>query len=226
MHYTLEQKKELLAYLSQFLTSARNQRIDEVLAARTRYITVMLEDLHQSHNISAVIRSCDCFGIQDLHIFEQKNRYNVNQGIAKGAGQWIDVIRHRVPKKSVEDSLLELKEQGYAIAATSPHNHDYLLQEVPLDSKVALLFGTEDTGLSEEAFQLADMRVKIPMFGFTESFNISVSAALSLQSLVTRLYAGNYDWQLSDEEKLNTKLSWFRRIVRGSVALEKHFFSV
>ncbi len=166
-------EKDLIAYLESFLTERRRALFRKILEQRTRYLTVVLEDLYQPHNASAVLRSCECFGIQDIHIIENRNKYTVNPDIALGASKWLNLIKYNDQEDNTAVAIRSLKEQGYRIVATVPGKDATPLQEFDLTAgKAALLFGTELTGLTETAVSLADEKLVIPMYGFTESFNI------------------------------------------------------
>ena len=186
-----------ISYLSTLVSENKRDLIEKVLEYRTRYLTAVLENIEQPHNASAVIRSCDIFGVQDLHVIESEASFRAQTTIAKGANKWVDVYQYSTTKKCIDD----LKQKGYRIVATTPHAKGITLSELSLDRKTALLFGTEVTGLSDEAIEMADEYVTIPMFGFTESFNISVSAAICLHTLITKLHATDIDWQMPEEEK-------------------------
>lgn len=221
---TLEEKIKLVNHLSGFTTEHRIQLFDKVIKYRTRYITVVVEDIFQSHNASAVLRTCDCFGIQDIHIIENRNKFDVNPDIALGSAKWLTLHKHSNPVSNTLDTLNRLKEQGYRIAATTPHQNDCELAELNLDSKIALVFGTEVNGLSEEAKQAADLFVKIPMYGFTESFNISVSAAIILYHITEKMRKSDLAWQLNEEEILDIKLTWLKNTIKSSDLIEKRLF--
>jgi tRNA (guanosine-2'-O-)-methyltransferase len=209
-------EKELITYLEGFVTERRKELFRKVLDLRTRYLTVVLEDLYQSHNASAVLRSCDCFGIQDVHIIENRNKYTVNPDIALGASKWLHLIKYNRSEENTAEAVRTLKERGYRIVVTVPGE-----DAVPLDrfdlraGKAALFFGTELTGLSDTAIAMADERLVIPMYGFTESFNISVSAGIILSHLVPRLHKME-GWQLSGEEKEKIYLDWLKTSIKSS----------
>ncbi|WP_435622695.1 TrmH family RNA methyltransferase [Flagellimonas sp.] len=201
---------DLLAYLEGFLTEGRKQRFLEVLAQRTRFLTVAIEDVFQLHNTSAVIRSCDAFGIQDLHVVEDRFGKRLDKNIAMGAEQWVDVYRYG----TTTDCMDALKAQGYRIIGTTPHINSNYLMDFQVDEKTALFFGTEREGLSEEVMQKADGFLKIPMVGFSESLNISVSAAIILQELAKQLRSSSLDWQLSPIEILEKRLDWTKKSIK------------
>ena len=202
---------DLLEYLESFLTENRRERFNEVLAQRTRYFTVATEDVFQLHNTSAVIRSCDVFGIQDLHVIEVKHSKSIDKEIAMGAQKWVDIHTHH----SSSDCIKALREQGYQIVATTPHKNDGLLQDFDIGKPSCFFFGTEAEGLSETVMEQADCYLKIPMSGFTESLNISVSAAIILQHVTAKLRQSDIAWQLSEDEKLAIRLNWCKQTIRS-----------
>jgi tRNA (guanosine-2'-O-)-methyltransferase len=220
-----ETKKALAAYFSGFMTPERNSLFDKIIANRTRYLTVVLEDIYQSHNASAVLRTCDCFGVQDVHIIENRYEYSLNPEVTMGSSNWLSVHQYNSEQNNTAECLGKLKKEGFRIVATSPHANDTMLTEFDVEKgKFALVFGTEKEGLSELALSLADEFVKIPMYGFTESFNISVSAALSLFHLSEKIRKSSMHWHLSEEEMLDVKLDWMRYSIRNSALIEKKFF--
>jgi tRNA (guanosine-2'-O-)-methyltransferase len=213
-------------YLAQFVTERRQRRMEEVLDRRTRYLTVVLEDVYQPHNASAVLRSCEIFGVQDLHVVERQNAFRPNRDIALGAGQWLTLHHYREEEGQVSGTrraLQTLREQGYHVAAMTLREESMLLDDLELSQPVALCFGSEETGLSEEAHALADSFVKLPMFGFTRSFNISVTAALALNALTRRLHGSDLDWHLDEEERRALKLEWLAQSTRGGALLLQNF---
>ncbi len=207
--------------LKPFVTEARFRRFTEVLAQRTRHITVALEDIYQPHNASAVLRTCDCFGLQEVHIIENRNRYEVNPDVALGAAKWLDLVRYRGKENNTADCLAALRSAGYRIIATSPHSSGYTPETLPLDRKVALLFGTELEGLTPGALEMADDTILIPMVGFTESLNISVSAAILIHTLTNRLRASNSGWTLKSEDHDRVLLGWLKASIRGAEGIVK-----
>lgn len=203
---------DLLAYLEGFITPERKARFMEVLQNRTRYLTVALEDVYQLHNTSAVIRSCDVFGLQEAHLIEGRHGHRLDKNIAMGAQRWVDIHRHSNPSKCIK----ALRERGYHIVATTPRAGSTSLQDFSLKGPTALFFGTEKEGLSQEVLQQADAALYIPMHGFTESLNISVAAAIILQQLTTSLRASDLPWQLSPEEILQKRLDWTRKTIHSA----------
>lgn len=203
---------KLLSYLENFITSERTERFLQILEKRTKYITVAVEDVFQLHNTSAVIRSCEIFGIQEAHVIEGRFGKRLDKNIAMGAQQWVDVRRYN----NTIDCIKKLKNDKYKIIATTPHNDSCFLNDFKVDKKIALFFGTEKEGLSKEVIDQADGFLKIPMNGFTESLNISVSAAIIVQHLTSKLKEKNFSWQLTEEEKMEKRLDWTKKSI-GSI---------
>lgn len=216
--------KSFIDYLSNLITDERWQLMNNTLADRTRYLTVVLEDIYQPHNASAVLRTCDCFGIQDVHIIENKNKYSVNPDVALGASKWLNLKKYSEQENNTIACINTLKEQGYRIVATTPHTNDVDLEDFDLTKgKTALLFGSEQPGLSKIALEHADEFLKIPMYGFTESFNISVSASIILHHLRLRLNQSEINWGLSKQENEVILLDWLKRSIKRSDIIEKEF---
>lgn len=211
--------QQVLDAFYNMISESKQEKYDTIAADRTRYITVVMENLIKDHNASAVLRSCDCFGIQDLHAIEKNVRYEIQRNIAMGSGNWVDLHSHSEGESPSVTCLEQLKEQGYQIVSTSPHT-EMTVREVPLDKPIALVFGTEVSGISKEVAAMSDYLVRVPMYGFTESFNISVSAALALSRLRERLENSEYDWRLSEEEQIKLKIKWATRIIRDGEDVE------
>ncbi len=209
-------EEALIGLLEEYVTEHKSHLIKEVLDERTRHLTVVLEDLYHGHNISAVIRTCDCFGVQDLYITQRLHDYKVNPNIVRGASKWVTLEKYVRSEESTEACFADLKKKGYRLVGTTPDPNSTSIQALDISQKTALVFGTELEGLSEYAKGQVDELVHIPMYGFTESFNISVSAALILNELVSRLKRSEVAWGLSEEEKNALKLEWYQRIVKRS----------
>jgi len=214
---------DYLNYLEDnFLTENRKAKFLKVLASRTNHFTVAMEDVFQLHNTSAVMRSCEVFGIQQLNVIEEKYGKSIDKEIAMGAQKWVDVNRF----ESISDCIESVKSKGYKIIATTPHQDDCLLENFDISQKSALFFGTERDGLSEEVIAQADGFLKIPMVGFTESLNISVSAAIIIQHLMNRLHRSEMDWQLTEEEILEKRLDWARNSIKDIRRIEERYYSI
>jgi tRNA (guanosine-2'-O-)-methyltransferase len=219
-----KQKQELVQFLETVMNEDRIELIEKNIDERTRYVTVVLENIFQPQNASAVMRSCDCFGVQDLHVIENSNNYELNPQVVMGSSKWVDLKRYNSKDENTLEAINHLKQEGYRIIATTPHTNDILLPDFDLNKgKSAFFFGTELTGLSDVVLDNADEFVKIPMYGFTESFNVSVSASLVLNHLASNLRCSNINWQLTDLEKLNLKLEWCKKSVKSSEKMIERF---
>ena len=218
-------RKKLISYLSSFVTEERVELFQTKIKERSRHLTVVLEDVFQSRNISAAMRSADCFGLQDVHIIENKNKFISDKTVSLGAGEWLNIIQHNKTKQNTQLCIENLKKQGYQIIATTPHNSDITLNEVDIENnKIAILFGTELTGLSNEALSLADKKMKIEMHGFTESLNISVSAAICCQNLSNKMRKSDVNWKIKENEADEVILNWLRNTIKSSEEIEQRFF--
>ena len=212
---------EYLAFLENILTDNRKERFQQVLAKRTNHFTIAMEDIFQLHNTSAVMRSCEVFGIQQLNVIEERYTKSIDKEIAMGAQKWVDINTF----DSITNCVDTLKSKGYQIIATTPHSTDCLMEDFDISKPSALFFGTERDGLSEEILQRADGFLKIPMVGFTESLNISVSAAIIIQNLTNRMRNSNIDWHLSEEEILVKRLAWAKNSIKDIKRIEERYFA-
>jgi tRNA (guanosine-2'-O-)-methyltransferase len=220
-------QRELSSYLAGFLTDHRKNLLQRLILERTRHLTVVVEDMCHAHNASACLRSCDCFGIQDFHVIENRNRFDVARDIARGATQWLTMHRHK-PSKNQPDGtracIEQLKEAGYQIVVTSPHDARCDLETYDISKPTALLFGNEKEGASPTAMQLASHIMRVPMYGFTESFNISVAVAVCLHHLVWRMRQLDLDWRLTPDEREKLLHEWVRTSTGHRLqALTRHF---
>lgn len=211
---------DYLIFLENILTENRRNKFLKVLETRTKHFTVVVEDIFQMHNASAVMRSCEVFGIQELHVIEQRYGKSIDKEIAMGAQKWVDINTF----DSVSNCIKTIKSKGYQIIATTPHENDCLLEDFDISKPSALFFGTERDGLSQEILECADGFLKIPMVGFTESLNISVSAAIIIQNLMHRLRSSTLDWQLTDEEILSKRLEWTRNSIKDIKRIEERYY--
>ncbi|PWA09295.1 TrmH family RNA methyltransferase [Flavobacterium laiguense] len=212
---------DYLTFLENILTDNRKEKFLKVLNNRTKHFTIAVEDIFQMHNASAVMRSCEVFGIQELNVIEERYGKSIDKEIAMGAQKWVDISSF----DSVTNCIDSLKDKGYQIIATTPHENDYLLEDFDISKPSALFFGTERDGLSEEILRRADGFLKIPMVGFTESLNISVSAAIIIQNLTNRLRNSDINWQLTEEEILVKRLDWAKKSIKDIKRIEERYYS-
>lgn len=212
---------QLLQYLESYLTENRLNRFNEVLSQRTKHFAVATEDVYHLHNTSAVMRSCEVFGIQELSIIEEQSVKTIDREIALGAQKWVDLNRY----DTALDCIKDMKAKGYQIVATTPHTNDGLLEDFDVTKKSCFFFGRETGGLTQEVLDNADCFLKIPMVGFTESLNVSVSAAIILQSVTQRLRETNIKWQLTEEEKNTKKLDWIKKTIHSYDKILERFYA-
>lgn len=214
----------LIEFLAPFITEKRLERIREVASQRTGHFAVVLENLYQGHNASAVLRTCDCFGIQNVFAIEDTNKFQPNEEIALGAEKWLN-INHFSGDNAVENCYSELRKLGYLIAATTPHGNPVPAGDLDVSKPVALVFGTEKEGLSRKALEMADLTVALPMYGFTESFNISVSAALFAQKVIDKSIESKIDRFINVAEQKKLIAAWILKTVSDPEGLMKKYRS-
>lgn len=217
-------RAEVSEYLTQFVNEQRIERLRSVLEQRTRHVTVILENLFQTQNASAVLRSCECYGVQDVHVVENEYEFQIHSAITMGSDKWLTVHRYNdVKLNNLQSCIHHLKEKGYTIVATLPNDDSLYLEDLPIEQPTAFLFGTELDGLSEEAIKLADKTVKIPMYGFTESFNISNSVAIILSNFIERVKKSSVKSSLSKEEQEELFFEWLQKSIKTPDLLIDHF---
>jgi len=213
----------LTGHLERFITPERIARLSTVLANRTRYLALVLEDVYKSQNASATIRTCDALGIQDVHVIENHSPFSLDSRVTLGSCQWTTLKRYRAPGgRNTQTCYAALREQGYRIVATVPGPGSGL-DDIGLERRCAFVFGNEEQGLSAAAIHGADARVSLPMYGFTQSYNISVSVGIVLMHMTRRLRESGVDWHLSAQEQDALRLEWYRTVVRSDDLIEKRF---
>jgi tRNA (guanosine-2'-O-)-methyltransferase len=218
--------KKYIEFLEQFVTEKRRNLFQKILDERTRHFTVAIEDIFQPHNASAIVRSCDIFGVQDLHVIESKYKFYASRLVAKGAQKWIDFsMYNQQNKNNTLDCITNLRSKGYKIIATTPHNESCLLQDFDITQKSAFFFGVEKQGLSKDVMDNADSYLKIPMVGFTESLNISVAAAIILQNMNEKLKKSSLDWKLSDYEREEKYQDWLEKTIKSIKKIKEKYYS-
>ncbi len=216
-------EKDLLQnHLNEFISEHKKERFSFVLNNRTRHFTVVLEDIYQERNAGAILRTADCYGIQDVHIIETKYQHKVTHSIAIGAEKWMTTHLYQ-PPEDIAVCIDRLKKEGYRIVATTPHNRSQTIHDIPVDRKAAIVLGAEKNGISDEVMALADEFLTIPIYGFSESFNVSVANALILHELTNRMKKEGVDWQLSEDEKKDLLLEWSLRSVKSGEMIARKF---
>jgi len=215
-------KKDLLNYLLKYVTENKKEKILEVAQNRTRYITVVLENINKFHDINAVIRSCECFGIQNLHIIENTNQLDSKSSVSAGSSKWIDIKKYN-SSINFDFCLDNLKENNFKIIATSPLKKYKSINEIDINDKLAIFFGDDKLGLSSRVFERADEIVSFPSYGFTESLNLSSNIAISLYNLVKKLHKSNLDWKLSEDDMINLEINWIKKVFKKAQMFEDDF---
>ena len=217
---------DLISHLKEFIVDERRVLFEKKIEDRTKYLTIVLENIFQGRNISASIRSADCFGIQDVHVIENDNIFNDDPEVSLGAEKWISIKKYNQKNQNTIEAINQLKSKGYQIIATTPHNSDCSLYNLDISkSKTALIFGSELRGCSSELLSHADKKVSIPIYGFTESYNISVSVSLCLQHLTYKMRRSNINWKLSVVQQEEVMLQWLRNSIKASREIEEQFLS-
>ena len=219
----IQDKNALLQYLRQYMTEDRSIRFQQVLKFRTRHFALAVEDVFTERNASAIVRTADCFGIQDVHIIENRNEYQISENISKGAEKWVNVNIYDEHLNNTGACISQLKANGYQIIATSPHASGSTPDDFDISKKSAFFLGGEKEGLTRDVLDNADGYIKIPMYGFTESYNISVAGALMLYELTRRLHQSEIDWKLTKKEKLELQLDWTIKTITSSENLMKKY---
>ncbi len=200
-------------YLAEFVTPQRYRTLMAALAMRTRYMTLLTENLFHPHNASALMRHCDAFGVQELHTVETRCKFQPNASIVRGTDKWIDVQRH----PSTAEALAALRAEGYRLVATTPHRESCTPETFDVTrGPFALIFGTEHAGISQEAMAAADEYLRIPMCGLVESLNVSASAAILIYMFSERVRQQVETWQLAPEESSALRLRWLTASVRSA----------
>jgi len=215
----------LLAYLQGFMQDSRKTRFEKVLDGRTRYLTCVLENIADAHNANAVMRTCECFGLQDVHIIENGAKFKPARKVLKGSHKWLTVHKYREEENNTRRCLESLKKSGYKIVGTSPKEDSIPLHQISIDRPIALVLGQEHIGISDIVREMADECVLIPMQGFTESLNISVAAAVMLYHLnhrIRELPEGR--WALSSSEKDELRSTWTLKTLHRNELLIKRFY--
>ncbi|MFI3320971.1 MAG: RNA methyltransferase [Rikenellaceae bacterium] len=209
-------------FLSRFMGSERFDTLCQTTKLRTNYMTVCVENIFHPQNASAIIRSCEAFGLQNVHVVENLTHFRPNVNIVKGSDKWVD-INHYPKNTSTTDIINTLRSKGYKIVAATPHEVDYTPQTLDISEPIALFFGTEKQGISKELEQNADSFIKIPMYGFVESLNVSVCAAIMIQTIMDRVRSSDIAWQLSERKQKELLHRWMRYSVRDAERILQKF---
>ena len=221
----ISNKQKYYSLLCNIITQERRQTIEKVIDLRTDWFVPVIENIHKAQNASAVLRTCDCLGLQEVRVVENNNKFSVTDDISLGANKWLNIRKYNSGDNNTKLCFDDLRAEGYKIIATMPHDNDIDLQQVDITQKTAIVFGSEVEGISQQAIQNSDCFMKIPMYGFTESFNISVSAAITLHYLTDKLRNSKIDWHLSEKKRLDTLIAWASQSITSKDKIEKELLS-
>jgi tRNA (guanosine-2'-O-)-methyltransferase len=212
---------ERIEYLAEFMLPERYATMRRVVGDRTKYMTVCAENTFHPQNASALVRHCEAFGVQELHAIEFLCGFQANTHIVRGTDKWVDIRRYTSTGEAVE----HLKGEGYRIVAATPHTDDTTPDSFDVTKgKFCLVFGTEKQGISPEIMAVADEFVKIPMYGFVESLNVSASAAILIQGLVEKIHRSDVEWRLSPEQQSKLLYGWMRESIKDDEGILRKRF--
>ncbi|MDF0719966.1 RNA methyltransferase [Kaistella sp. PBT33-4] len=210
-------------YLKRFLTDERLEKIESYAPESSDFVLPVMEDIFQFRNAAAIVRSVEACGFHKIVAMESINEFSPNPKVTKGAETWVEV--EKMPHSL--DSLRQIKNRGFKILAVSPENNATMLPDYDLTEPVALVFGTEKEGVTDEILNFADETLAIPMYGFTKSFNVSVAAAICFYELKQKLIRSGTDYKLSGEKLWELKVRWARNsIPRGQEVLDNYLKSL
>lgn len=191
-------------YLKQFLTEERLAKIEHFSKESSDFVLPVMDDVYQFRNAAAIIRSVEACAFHKVVAMEEENVFNPNLTVTKGAETWVEV--EKMPKNIA--SLQNIKDRGYKILAVSLEKNAVMLPEYEIAEPIALVFGTEQAGVSEEVIDFADETLAIPMFGFTRSYNVSVAAGICMYELKQKLLKSNIDYKLNEQKLLEMQVRW------------------
>ena len=217
----MKTNQEIYDYLQQFLTNERLSKIEHFSKESSDFVLPVMEDVYQFRNAAAIVRSVEACGFHHVVALEEENVFNPNLKVTKGAETWVQV--EKMPNNL--DSLKEIKSRGYRILAVSPEKNATMLPDYEVKEPIALVFGTELEGVSDEILDFADETLAIPMFGFTKSFNVSVAAAICMYELKQKLMKSGIEYQLSDQKLLELKIRWAKNSIKSSEHILERFLS-
>ena len=215
----MKTNQEIYDYLQQFLTDERLSKIKHFSKESSDFVLPVMEDVYQFRNAAAIVRSVEACGFHHVVALEEENVFNPNLKVTKGAETWVQV--EKMPNNL--DSLKEIKSRGYRILAVSPEKNATMLPDYEVKEPIALVFGTESEGVSDEILDFADETLAIPMFGFTKSFNVSVAAAICMYELKQKLMKSGIEYQLSDQKLLELKIRWAKNSIKSSEQILERF---
>ena len=215
----MEDLAKTYEYLQRFLTEERLRKIEHFAPESSDFVLPVLEDVYQFRNAAAIVRSVEACGFHKVVALQEENNFEPNLKVTKGADTWVEV--EKLPRNM--ESFQKIKDKGYKIVVVSLENNAKMLPDYEITEPIALVFGTEMEGVSQEILDFADETLAIPMYGFTRSFNVSVAASLCMYELKQKLMKSNIDYKLNDEKLLKMKIRWaVNSIKSGEQILAKY----
>jgi tRNA (guanosine-2'-O-)-methyltransferase len=215
----MEDLAKTYEYLKQFLTDERLRKIEHFAPESSDFVLPVLEDVYQFRNAAAIVRSVEACGFHKVVALQEENNFEPNLKVTKGADTWVEV--EKLPRNI--ESFQKIKDKGYKIVVVSLENNAKMLPDYEITEPIALVFGTEMEGVSQEILDFADETLAIPMYGFTRSFNVSVAASLCMYELKQKLMKSGIDYKLNDEKLLRMKIRWaVNSIKSGEQILAKY----
>jgi tRNA (guanosine-2'-O-)-methyltransferase len=208
--------------LQDILLPQRVERLKEVLANRVTSITLVLENLHKDYNISAILRTCESFGVQDVHVVPQPGEGKVFRTVTQGCHKWLTIHRH----KDVSSCFKVLKAKGFRILAGGFGGDALPLEGADFSGSVALVFSNELEGANPEVVEQVDGFFVIPMTGFSRSLNVSVAAGIAIHR-VLQFKAGKGEEleRIPADEAARLLEEWVKKSVRNADAVLKELRS-
>jgi tRNA (guanosine-2'-O-)-methyltransferase len=215
----MEDLAKTYEYLKQFLTEERLRKIEHFAPESSDFVLPVLEDVYQFRNAAAIVRSVEACGFHKVVALQEENNFEPNLKVTKGADTWVEV--EKLPRNM--ESFQKIKDKGYKIVVVSLENNAKMLPEYEITEPIALVFGTEMEGVSQEILDFADETLAIPMYGFTRSFNVSVAASLCMYELKQKLMKSDIEYKLNEEKLLKMKIRWAVNSVKsGKQILAKY----
>ncbi len=216
---SLKQKKELFLHLSKHLSETKLPLFEQVWSNRNSALRLVLENIYQPLNASAILRTADALGVHWIDVVENEHPWTINRKIAKGALDWLKIEKHQ----EVTAVLNLAKLQGFEIAVTDFSPEAISIYEYVPTRPVALVMGTELSGISKKVKEMADVSLVIPMTGFSKSLNVSVAAGIAISHLTLPTQSLSSQFPFQEEEKYDAFIQWARHSIYWSDALVKEF---
>lgn len=215
----MEDLAQTFDYLKQFLTEERLSKIEHFSSESSDFVLPVMDDVYQFRNAAAIIRSVEACAFHKVVAMEEENVFDPNLTVTKGAETWVEVEKM---SKNIA-SLQNIKDRGYKILAVSLEKNAVMLPDYQITEPIALVFGTEMEGVSEEVIDFADETLAIPMYGLTRSYNVSVAAGICMYELKQKLIKSGIDYKLSEEKRMKMKIRWAVNSMRsGKQIFEKY----